>query len=170
MTAVNRSPKAQSGHVTLQNAERAVPDPWIDLIRATFPEASCREPASPDALDAAESSLGTLLPDDLRALLRETNGATHSEHGYDLLWAVERIVRDNERARTDPAMKAYMPLDHILFFADAGNGDLFGFEVQRDGVVRDDVFSWNHEDDSRSWAAPDLATFLQWYSDGRVKT
>ena len=33
-----------------------------------------------------------------------------------------------------------MPFDHLLFFADAGNGDQFAFPIVADGVVRQDIY------------------------------
>jgi len=36
-------------------------------------------------------------------------------------------------------------------------------------IQRPDVFVWNHEDDSRTWVAPDLRRYLEWWADGRIK-
>ena len=70
--------------------------------------------------------------------------------------------------RRDPEFaRLYMPFEPLLFFADAGNGDQFAF------VIRDrpaDVFVWDHESDSRSMVAPGLATYLEWWLDGRIST
>ena len=33
-----------------------------------------------------------------------------------------------------------IPFDHLLFFADAGNGDQFAFPIVADGVVRQDIY------------------------------
>jgi hypothetical protein len=62
-----------------------------------------------------------------------------------------------------------MPFDHLLFFADAGNGDHFAFALHAGVVRRPDVFAWNHEDDSRNWAAPSLEKYLEWWLTGRLK-
>jgi len=59
-----------------------------------------------------------------------------------------------------------MPFDALLFFGDAGTGDLFGL-VPHTG--RPDVFAWNHEDDSRTWVAPGLGKYLEWWQNGRIK-
>lgn len=48
-----------------------------------------------------------------------------------------------------------MPFDHVLAFGQTGNGDLFFHPVLR-GEVREDVFVWDHEDDSRTWYARDV--------------
>ena len=48
-----------------------------------------------------------------------------------------------------------MPFDHVLAFGQTGNGDLFFHPVLR-GEVREAVFVWGHEDDSRTWYARDV--------------
>lgn len=58
-----------------------------------------------------------------------------------------------------------MSFDQLLFFADAGNGDQFAFSM----LGRFDVFAWDHETDSRTNVAPDLATYLEWWLDGRIR-
>ncbi|MFD7020396.1 hypothetical protein [Streptomyces sp. NPDC059161] len=36
-------------------------------------------------------------------------------------------------------------------------------------IDRPDVFVWNHEDDSRTWAAPSLAEYLRRRLTGRIE-
>ena len=59
-----------------------------------------------------------------------------------------------------------MPFDPLLFFADTGNGDQFAFVLT---PPRDDIFVWDHETDSRTWAAGSLDQYLQWWVDGTLK-
>jgi hypothetical protein len=74
---------------------------------------------------------------------------------------------DNVEFRADATFaRLYMPLEPLLFFADAGNGDQFAF-VMRDRPA--DVFVWHHETDSRTMVAPGLATYLEWWLDGRIQ-
>ena len=64
----------------------------------------------------------------------------------------------------------YMPLDHLLFIADAGNGDQFAFPISADGTIhRPDVFVWSHEDDSRRMVAPSLKFYFEWWLSGQLK-
>lgn len=44
----------------------------------------------------------------------------------------------------------YMPFDCLLFIADAGNGDQFAYSIVGGAIRRDDIFAWDHENDSRS--------------------
>ena len=53
-----------------------------------------------------------------------------------------------------------MSVDHLLFFGDRGNGDLVGFPYYSEGV-RNDVFLWNHEDDSWMNQAVSLRDWLK---------
>jgi SMI1-KNR4 cell-wall len=138
---------------------------WRERILRWTDEATFRDPASDEAILACEAALGQRLPRDLADLLRETNGV-EGEYGLGLIWPIERIREDNLmfRLSTDFA-GLYMPFEPMLFFADAGNGDQFAF------VIRDrpaDVFVWDHETDSRSMVAPNLATYLERWLDGQI--
>jgi hypothetical protein len=140
---------------------------WRERISGWTGGASFHQGASEAAVRACEAALDQRLPADLVGLLRESNGVD-GEYGLGLVWPVERIQADNLRFRTDATFAGlYMPFEPLLFFADAGNGDQFAF-VMRDRPA--DVFVWDHETDSRTMVAPSLATYLQWWLDGRINT
>ena len=142
---------------------------WRKLIQRHDEAATFVEPATFAEITAAEERLNVRFPDALRDALRESNGV-EGEYGVGLLWPVARIATDNESFRANADFKRlYMPFDHLLFFADAGNGDQFGFAVLDGEVRRDDIFVWNHEDDSRSWVAPSLEKFVEWWLTGRIQ-
>ncbi|MYW09950.1 SMI1/KNR4 family protein [Streptomyces sp. SID2563] len=138
---------------------------WTEAVTALSRTAVFRPPASESSLAHCATVLGHPLPTDLVALLRETDGI-EDEYGDGLVWSAEAMATGNQRLREDPDLATlYMPFDPLLFFADAGNGDLFAFLSTID---RPDVFVWNHENDSRTWAAPNLATYLDWRLTGRI--
>ena len=140
---------------------------WKELVRRFEPAARFRDPATPAGL-AAEVRLGGELPDELRECLLETDGV-ETEHTI-LLWDAGRIAADNHLFRTNPDFRdLYMSFDQLLFFADAGNGDQFGYRVLSGAVLDAEIYAWNHEDDSRTWVAPGLATFLEWWLTGAIK-
>src|SRR3712207_4904002 len=87
---------------------------WRDVVLAILPCAGLAEGASPEALAAAQERLGQAFPEDLTSLLEETDGV-RGEYGLDVVWPVERIVRDNA------------PFGALLFFGDNGGGDQFAF-------------------------------------------
>ncbi|MFE2320234.1 SMI1/KNR4 family protein [Streptomyces sp. NPDC059441] len=138
---------------------------WTELVTA-LPRPTAFQPAASEAsLRRCATVLRHPLPEDLAALLRESNGI-EGEYGAGLIWPVERIVSENLTMREDAELATlYMPFDPLLFFADAGNGDLFALLPE---IRRPDVFVWNHEDDSRTWVAPSLAKYLEWWLAGRI--
>jgi hypothetical protein len=104
-------------------------------------------------------------PDELSALLRETDGVL-DQYGGGLIWSVDRIVDENTTFRSSPSFaELHMPFSSVLFFADAGNGDQFLFPLTSVGARRD-VFVWDHEDDSRRWYASSLDQYVEWWLGG----
>jgi hypothetical protein len=159
---------------------------WRDLIEEAFRKRPGEAAVSPvfdppatlEALLGAEHGLGVELPGELRALLLETNGVGEAMDLPDgpteigsLIWPVERILEDNLQFRNGLNYgQIYMPFDHLVFFADAGNGDQFAYAVLDGRVRKSDIFAWNHEDDSRKWVAPSLKIFVEWFLSGKIKT
>ncbi|WP_329438712.1 SMI1/KNR4 family protein [Streptomyces sp. NBC_01426] len=139
---------------------------WTEAVTALPGTTLFQPPASEQSLVHCATALGHPLPADLAALLRESNGI-EGEYGDGLIWSAERIASENQSLRADAELATlYMPFDPLLFFADAGNGDLFALLARID---RPDVFVWNHEDDSRTWVAPSLAKYLEWWLTGRIE-
>jgi len=125
-------------------------------------------PASEDLLTAAERDLGVQLPAELREILTESDGVV-GEYGLGLVWSLDRIVRDNLAFRANAEFgELLMSFEQLLFFADAGNGDQFFHAIIAGKIQKPDVFVWNHEDDSRTWVAPDVFTYLKWWLDGTL--
>jgi hypothetical protein len=139
---------------------------WIELIAGLPGETTLRPPASEAAIHECQRLLSQPLPSELTALLRETNGVD-DQYGDGLIWPIERITTDNLAFRRNADFsRLYMPFDPLLFFADAGNGDQFAL-VPHTG--RPDVFVWDHENDSRTWVAPRLTQYLDWWLSGRIE-
>ena len=142
---------------------------WRERIFDVCSTATFRAPCSPEEIDQIEQSLSITLPPELRGLLDETDGVV-GEYGLNLIWPAERIAKDNLQFRTYPDFRTlYMPFDSLLFFGDAGNGDQFAFPVLDGEIRRKDIFAWNHEDDSRTWIAPSLEQFFEWFFSGKIK-
>jgi len=142
---------------------------WRSHVASLTPHASFFPPADDTRLREAEDRLGLRLPTALRSLYAQSNGV-RGEYELGLVWSVEQVVEDNLmfRTRADFA-ELYMPFAPLLFFADAGNGDQFAFTILAGGVRRPDVFVWDHETDSRAWAAPDLRLYLEWWLSGKLE-
>jgi hypothetical protein len=142
---------------------------WREFIQSLTSDFIFHSPAILDEVEKVESSLGVLFPNELKSLLQESDGIEGS-YGLGLIWNVERIKKDNLNFRQFPDFKElYMPFDHLLFFADAGNGDQFAFGILNGEIRNTDIFVWNHENDSREWVAPSLDTYLEWWLNGKLE-
>ncbi len=142
---------------------------WRESIFKLSEDCRFNPPAAFAEILAVEKALAVTLPDELKDLLKETNGVS-DKYGSGLIWSAERIQDDNMEFRTISDFKdLYMPFDHLLFFADAGNGDQFAFTILNDEIRRNDVFVWNHEDDSRTWAANSLKHYLELWLSGKLE-
>ena len=87
------------------------------------------------------------------------------EHGLGLLWSAGRIAADNAQFRSSADMAdLYMPFDALIFFADAGNGDQFFVSMRGSN----EIYVWNHEDDSRAWVAPTVWDYLRGRMRGHI--
>lgn len=114
--------------------------------------ADFHEPATADAIAAAEAKLGAPLPGEIRDLLGETDGVD-GEYGLALVWPAERIGEDDARFRADTSFAdLYLPFDGLVFFSDAGNGDQFAISLRG----AQDAFVWT--DTSRTWNASSTTT------------
>ena len=142
---------------------------WRQHVRQFLATAEFGAALKEEDVLAAEAALGIKLEAQLRSCLLETNGVK-GEHSLDLLWPIERIVADNRHFRSHTDFpELYMPFDCLLFFADAGNGDQFAYPILAGAIRRDDIFVWNHEDDSRTWVAPSLKTYFEWLLTDRIQ-
>lgn len=142
---------------------------WRELITTHTSDATFAAPSTSSEVTSAGEILGVPFPDSLRSALCEANGI-EGEYGLGLLWPVSRIIADNQSFRGNPDFRhLYMPFDNLLFFGDAGNGDQFAFVVLDGEVRREDIFVWDHESDSRSWVAPSLREFFEWWLTGRLE-
>jgi hypothetical protein len=141
---------------------------WVELIKKCTNDCEFNAPANFVIIERAEKELGIEFHKDLRAALMESDGIV-GEYGLGVLWTVDRIKSDNLEFRINSDFKdLYMPFDSLLFFADVGNGDQFAYPVQNKKINRNDIFCWNHEDDSRNWVAPDLKTYFEWWLTGKL--
>jgi hypothetical protein len=142
---------------------------WRKFVQSITSEFTFHPPASVEDIEKAESSLDVTFPDTLKTLLQGSDGIEGS-YGLGLIWNVQRIADDNLFFRQFSEYKdLYMPFDHLLFIADAGNGDQFAFPVLNGKIQKRDIYVWNHVEDSRQWVAPSLDLYLEWWLNGKIK-
>ncbi|MFD0697694.1 SMI1/KNR4 family protein [Paenibacillus sp. GCM10027628] len=141
---------------------------WMELIKRYNDMYRFIEPCTEDQLLNVEKTLNVEFPMELSDLLLESDGV-QDQYGCDIIWSLERIEKDNIAFRVNPDFKdLYMPFDHLLFFSDAGNGDQFAFAILNGKITKNDIYVWNHEDDSRSWISGSLNSFINGWLSGAI--
>ncbi|MEH7452153.1 SMI1/KNR4 family protein [Gottfriedia acidiceleris] len=139
---------------------------WKELIKNISEEAEFNEPSTQKQIEEIQVKFNLELPNELINFLKESDGI--DVEGVRI-WSTKEKIEENVDRRTDEVFKdTYMPFDCLLFFGDAGNGDLFGFSIVNGDIQSNNIFVWNHEDDSRTWIAPYLEEFLIWWSEGTI--
>jgi hypothetical protein len=131
-----------------------------------------RQPCDIKSLVAIETEFQIDLSDELKSLYQESDGILEllgDQEIGTLIWLAEYLIKENKSYRETADFKdLYMPFDSLLFFGDAGNGDCFGYSILNGAIQKLDVFTWNHEDDSRTWVAPNLEKFIEWWVEGKI--
>ncbi len=141
---------------------------WVEFIKRLEPRAEFAPGATEEQLAHLEDALRNTLPADLRSLLSESNGV-FGDYGLHLIWSTDEIEELNRQRREDPGYTSgYMSLDSLLFFADAGDGEMFGLGVIEGIVQKPDVYVWNPIGDSRTWVAPSIQSYLEWWLTGQL--
>ncbi|MFD7227131.1 SMI1/KNR4 family protein [Streptomyces sp. NPDC059881] len=136
---------------------------WKEVAAGAMSEVEFRAPVGAAALAEAERRLDRSLPSQLTELLMETDGMV-DEWGSGIVWSLDRIVDQNLLFWSPDSFPGlYMPFDPLLFFGDNGAGDQFAFVLT---PARPDIFVWDHESDSRLWAARELEDYLHRYLAG----
>ncbi len=135
---------------------------WIEFIRRLESQAEFTQGATAEQLAQVEKALHVALPAELRSLLSESDGV-FGEYGLRLIWSSHDIEEMNRQRREDPEFRStYMPLDSLLFFADAGDGEMYALGIIQGAIRRSDVYLWNPIDDGRTWVAPSIRKYLEW--------
>jgi hypothetical protein len=142
---------------------------WRDYLNRISTQLELFNPVTKERILRVESVFGIQLPSEYRELLQETNGVFDQEAQLLFIYSLRRLRSENLSMRRQKALKVYMPMDNLVFFADAGNGDKFAFPISKKGEISSHVFAWNHENDSREWCAPSLQVFIEWWYSGKIK-
>lgn len=134
---------------------------WKNYIESISKEYHFKAPATKAEVTLFRDELNVELPGKLLELVHETNGI-FDRYECPLIWSTKQIVEDNLFFRNfDDYKDIYMPFDHLLFFSDAGNGDLFGYRILNGRIQDDEIYVWNHENDSRTWISTSLENFVK---------
>ncbi|WP_084465297.1 SMI1/KNR4 family protein [Nocardia salmonicida] len=91
-----------------------------------------------------EGQFGQPVPNELRDLLRHTNGV-QAEWGSGLVWPVQEIIDQKIEFRRDAEFaELYMSFEQLMFFGDNGGGDQFCY-VRLPSGHNTGVYVWDHE-------------------------
>ncbi|WP_144513897.1 SMI1/KNR4 family protein [Bacillus sp. FJAT-22090] len=141
---------------------------WKKYIESISTEYHVNAPATNAEIMHIKDELNIQISEKLLELFRETNGI-FDRYGCPLIWSTKQIVEDNLFFRNFDGYKdIYMPFDHLLFVSDAGNGDLFGYRILNGSIQDDEIYAWNHEDDSRTWVSSSLENFVKGWISGEI--
>ncbi|XIG89213.1 SMI1/KNR4 family protein (plasmid) [Priestia aryabhattai] len=124
------------------------------------------EPASIEDIEVLEKLFSIQIPKELRSLLYETNGINDS-YGYSLIWSIEKITRENLNLG-ERLEDVYLPFNNLLFFADARNGDMFGYSILDRSIKQNDIYLWNHRNNEQTNIAPSLNDFVEDWIRGKL--
>jgi hypothetical protein len=131
---------------------------WLERAKACFSDATAPGLVSDREIERVEKRLGRSLPLPLGEIYRECGGVL-ARHSTPLVMPLDQLVERNEWLQnTTSIADLYMPFDHLLFFGEEGNGDLYAFPIAMDGGYGNrNIYEWNHENDSRSWRASSVS-------------
>lgn len=137
---------------------------WRDRIRTILKDVRFFDPATAGEIERVERELSVNLPDDLKTVLRESNGVA-GQYSAPVVWSAEDIVDQNHEMRHTAAFATlYMRFEDLLFFGADGGGDLFGYRILDGRIVETSwIYRWRHETDSREWFASDMDDYLRRY-------
>lgn len=135
---------------------------YAEIIRraaANQPYLRPQPPATDAQIHQAERLLHVQFPAELRAFLREMNG------DGDLCLSAEQIVECNLLLRRD-LVECYDGLDQLLFIAQNGCGDHFGYRIANGVISNKTLLFWEHETNETRPAAASFAELIErFYTD-----
>ena len=140
---------------------------WRDYLSSISKECQFKAPATELELLAVEKELDVDLPNKLIDFYNETNGV-FGQYSVPFIWSIEQMVRENLLVRNIEGLENYTKPDNLLFFSDAGNGDLFGYSLVNGKVQNEDIYVWNHEDSNQRVIASSLEEFLKGWISGEI--
>jgi hypothetical protein len=141
---------------------------WKEYVSSFSKDYQFEEPVTEAEILSIKEELFVELPKVLVALYQETNGI-YGVYGTSLIWSTKQILKENKFFWSLHENRDFIkPLNDFLFFSDAGNGDLFGFKISNGNIQSEEIYVWNHEDDSRSIISASLEEFVKGWMNGEI--
>ncbi|CAN7262600.1 SMI1/KNR4 family protein [Rossellomorea sp. LjRoot5] len=137
---------------------------WKAFFSSLSKECQFKPPATESEIVAVKDTLEIELPRRLAQLYNETNGV-YGDYGISFIWSTEQTIRENVFCRNTHQQS---DVNSLLFFVDAGNGDLFGYLIENGRIQSEDIYIWNHENGSRRVVAVSLEEFVEGWIMGEL--
>ena len=129
-------------------------------VQAPCPERKIRE---------AEEIVGFPFPEELKALLRETDGDRYLLLSAEQIMETVKIHREILVEAFEDREEYQEKVDRHIFFATNGCGDYYCYRVRLDGTVEDTaIYLWEHEDFSVREVAKDLVDLIEKYYNDEI--
>ncbi|MCR8848221.1 SMI1/KNR4 family protein [Rossellomorea sp. SC111] len=138
---------------------------WRNYLGSLSEECQFKAPATESEISTIKETLKLELPGKLAQLYNETNGV-FGNYGISYIWSTEQVVRENIFCRTGLEFSENM--NSLLFFSDAGNGDLFGYSLVKGRIQSENIYIWNHEDRNRRVVSTSLDKFIEGWITGEL--
>lgn len=140
------------------------------LIKETIKNhdwAKLQEPCSETEIEDAERYVGYPFPEELKDLLRETNGDRWLLLSADRMIEIVRLNREILSEAFDDADEFAEKVDRHIFFATNGCGDYYCYRVLTDGEVdASAIYIWEHETFEHHIVAKDIPDLIcKYYND-----
>jgi hypothetical protein len=129
---------------------------WQELADAAELRLVRPRPAEETVVDT-ERALGSSLSRSLRDLYAHCDGLI-DEWGYEYVLPIIELGQRNREFRTELG-ELYLSFNDLTLFGQMGNGDMLFQPAVPKG--NENVFLWDHEDDSRTWYATDVAAAVR---------
>ena len=127
-----------------------------------------QEPCSEETIQKAEKAVGLPFPQELKTLLRETNGDRWLLLSADEIAENAHLNQQCFENAEDDEKALFEPLKHLLLFATNGCGDYYGYLFTNDGSVKDGIYLWEHEDFRYKKVAESIADLIRKYYNNEV--
>lgn len=129
--------------------------------------ARLQEPCPEEEIERAEALVGYPFPEELKELLRETNGDRWLLMSAEQIIETVRLNREILAECFDNREEFEEKIDRHIFFAANGCGDYYGYRILPDGKVDTTaLYIWEHETFEHRIAARDICDLiLRYYGD-----
>ena len=138
---------------------------WIELFESLDENASTSEPAKDFVVEQIKEQTGTEISGQLLELLMQTNGIINKRFGDYLVYSYDRIIECHELFNTHYPRDENELLQSLLFIADDGCGDYFGYVVSGGKIETEEIGVYYPITNEYKIVAPSLREWaIEWYS------